>query len=68
MVSSTLDGKPVDKNDVGRALLMVNNFFLGLNAVQPKDAATDKYRSSINERVESVHRLIEDLLFVTYSQ
>ena len=68
MVSSTLDGKPGDKNNITRALLRLNDFFFELNAVQPKDAATDKYRSSINERVESIHRLVEDLLLVTYTQ
>ena len=68
MVSSTLDGKPVDKIAIGNALLMTNNFFFKLNEIKPSDAAEDKYRSSINGRVESLHRLVEDLLLITFTK
>ena len=68
MVSSTLDGKPVEKIAVGNALLMINNFFFKLNEIKPSDTSMDKYRSSINERVESLHRLVEDLLLATYAK
>jgi hypothetical protein len=67
LVSSTLNGKIADKNEINRALFRVNDFFVSLNEVQPQDAAMDKERSRINDRVESLHRLVEDLLVVVYS-
>jgi hypothetical protein len=67
MVSAALTGKAVDKNDISRALAVLNDFFLKLNAIIPLDRTTDKYRSSINDRLESLHRLVEGLLRVAYS-
>ncbi len=68
MVSSALNGKPVEKIAVGNSLLMINNLFYKLNEIKPLDTSMDKYRSSINERIESLHRLIEDLLLATFTK